>query len=79
MALGTIGITTNGEVFLEPNILFKDRLSIIANISSLGEKDETIRNFWVIIAILGSIYIGRRIFKYQKKHDLIAKVKKWWN
>lgn len=44
MTFGTIGININDEVFLESDILFKKRSSVIADISGLVENIEVTPN-----------------------------------
>ena len=40
--------------------------------------EESSRNFWIVALVLGAIYVGRRAYKYEKKHGLVIKVRNWW-
>jgi len=42
------------------------------------KNNEDSRNVWFVIFILGGIYVARRAYKYQQKHDIISKIKNWW-
>jgi hypothetical protein len=53
-------------------------LSIVANLSDVLKNNEDSRNVWFVVFILGGIYVARRAYKYQKKHDIISKIKNWW-
>lgn len=64
---------------MEPHLLFKDRLTIIANLTDVVSSYEDSRNFWLVVFLLGAVYVGRRIYKYNKKNDLISKIKRLWN
>ena len=75
MALGTIGLTTEGVLSLEPQLFFKDRLSIISNLTEIVSSYESARNFWAIIFIIGGVYVSRRTYKYNKKHGIWDKFK----
>ena len=77
MALGTVGMTLEGTISLEPHIFFRDRLSIITNLKTIVKSQEDSRNFWGVILILGGIYVGRRAYKYNKSHNIWEKVKNW--
>ena len=57
-------------MFIDANEIFKDRLSELA---SLREKLEDLfkkRNLWLAFTALGSIYLGRRAFKYCKEKNI---------
>ncbi len=51
---------------------------MIANIQDILEGEETTRNIWLIALFARCIYVGRRIYKYQKKNDIITDIKNWW-
>lgn len=39
MALGTIGVGLDGQVSIEPNLLFKDRLSVLTSLNEIVTGD----------------------------------------
>ena len=75
MALGTIKLSMDGTLALEPQYFFKDRLSIITNLKEVAQHYDEARNFWAIVFILGAIYVGRRAYKYNKQHGIWDKIK----
>jgi hypothetical protein len=64
---------------MEPHLLFKDRLTIVANLKDVVTSYEDSRNFWLVVFLLGAVYVGRRIYKYNKKNNLVSKAKRLWN
>lgn len=78
LALGAIGINASGQIFLEPNFLFKDRLTIVSTIKDLISADESTRDFWTVVLLIGAVYLSRRAYKYNKKTNFVAKIKAWF-
>lgn len=68
--LGTIGFTVDGEMLVEVQQIFKDRLSEVESIREQIEGLTTKRNAWLLGSVLGCIYLGRRAYKYIKKNDI---------
>lgn len=68
--LGSIGFTVDGEMMVEVQQIFKDRLSEMSDIREQVDSLISSRNMWLLGSVLGSIYLGRRVFKYIKKHDI---------
>lgn len=77
LALGTIGVNMDGELFMQPNFLFKDRLTIVSSLKDIVNGHESSRNFWLVVLLIGTIYVSRRVYKYQQKTDFISKIKRW--
>ena len=75
MALGSIGMTAEGILFIEPQVFFRDRLSIITNLKEVVRSYEDSRNFWSIVFIIGAVYVGRRAYKYNKQHKVWENIK----
>jgi hypothetical protein len=38
----------------------------LSNLSSIIEKEEKYKVFWGAIAIIGAIYVGRRMYVYER-------------
>lgn len=68
--LGGIGFTIDGDMILEVHQIFKDRLSEIEGIKEQVESLVKKRNIWLLGSVLGSIYLGRRAYKYIKEKDI---------
>lgn len=68
--LGTVGITTDGQVFIEPLAIFNDRLTHITGLQADVDELVNKRNVWLVGALLGGLYLGRRAYKYVKKHNI---------
>jgi len=64
--LGTIGLTLDGEFAIDPERIFKDRLTELTilreQIDALIDK----HNLWFLGSVVGIIYLGRRVYKYCK-------------
>jgi len=69
--LGTVGFTTEGEIFLDAETIFKDRLSELSMIREKVDGMIWSRNVWLALSTLGSIYVGRRAYLYLKKKGYI--------
>lgn len=68
--LGTISLTLDGQFTIDAERIFKDRLTELTilrdQIDSLIQK----RNLWFLGSVVGTIYLGRRAFKYCKQKKI---------
>lgn len=76
MTLGTITASTDGNLILEPIIFFKDRLTFAVTLKEVINGLEEKRNLWAVLSLIGVVYMGRRIYKYHKKYNLIRLIKR---
>ena len=68
--LGTLSVSLDGDNLIEVQSIFKDRLSEINNLKEELEGLIKQRNIWLLGSVGGAIYLGRRAYKYIKKHDI---------
>jgi len=78
--LGTLGVTTEGSLFIEPSALFKERFTFLHEINEKLEDLTSKRNLWLGAFVIGAIYVGRRAYKYFKnrKYELSNRKRSEW-
>ncbi len=68
--LGTLGVTTDGVLFIEPSAIFKERFTFLHELTEKLEELTSKRNFWLGVFAVGAIYLGRRAYKYWRNKDI---------
>lgn len=69
--LGTVGITLDGMIFIEPMWIFKDRLSFLKEIESEVQSYVEKRNWWLVGFLIGGVYLARRLYHYCQKNGIV--------
>lgn len=68
--LGTLGVTTDGVIFIEPSSIFKERLTFLNDLNERLEELASKRNFWLAAFVVSAVYVGRRTYKYIKTNNI---------